>query len=157
MGVTRELPVELQSVFQQRALHWLNLGNVLESLCADPGQHSVHGLAGLLQIGHGLKPAALGQVSLVLEADGRDRDDNRNRNRGRGRCATERCDRRMAVNPFNGPLNRVGRACADRFAGEEAPQVLRKLSCRPVARLRLPVQAVQADRFEVARQALAEL
>ena len=110
VGIAREVSVELQSVFQQRALHRLNLGNVLESLFADSSQHPVHGLAGFLQVGHGLKAAALCQVSLVFEADVGDHDDNRNCNGSGGGSAAKRGDRRMAAKPFARPLNRVGRS-----------------------------------------------
>ena len=78
MGISREAPVELQGVFQKRTLHRLHLGNVLQSLFADASQHAVDGLAGFLQVGHGLKPAALCQVSLMFKADGGDHDHHRN-------------------------------------------------------------------------------
>ena len=52
---------------------------------------------------------------------------------------------------------RVEKGKRSQIAGKEAPEVFGQLPSGRIAPLRLALQAVQADRFQVARQALAEL
>ncbi len=151
VGLTGDVAVKLERVLQQGEPDRLDLGHILQLQLADSREQAVDRVASLAQVREGLQPPRFGKIALALRAHIVPADHDRQRHRGDDRGTRQGRDRWVPVHPLERPLPGRRRASPDGLGGEEPTQVIGQRKGARIARLRRLVQALEADRFEVAR------